>query len=199
MEQKTFTCYSCKNINNYGSLFCSNCHIIQPITEKNYFKIFYFKESFTIDYNILEENYLSMQQQIHPDNFQQKTALELNLALQHTSLINEAYLQLKSPLKRSEYLLKLQNIIVNQDNKSSISPQQDLLNYIFNIRNEIEDINNKDELKTISININKDIEKIIQEIAILFPQEQYELIAKLTIKLRYLEKIHEEIDLKLAI
>jgi len=199
MNQQDFTCYNCKDSNQFGALFCSHCQAIQPITEKNYFKIFSLKQSFSLDKNKLEENYLNLQQLLHPDNFQQKSAIELNLALQHTSMVNEAYLNLKSDLKRSEYLLKIENIIVNQDNKSSISPDNDLLNYIFNLRDEIEEVENQEELKEIKENIKKEEIDLIEELEQLFPKKQYDIIAKLTIKLRYLEKIEEELEIKLAL
>lgn len=199
MNQQDFTCYNCKNSNQFGALFCSHCQAIQPITEKNYFKIFSLKQSFSLDKNKLEENYLNLQQLLHPDNFQQKSAIELNLALQHTSMVNEAYLNLKSDLKRSEYLLKIENIIVNQDNKSSISPDNDLLNYIFNLRDEIEEVEDQEELKEIKENIKKEVIELTKELEHLFPKKQYDIIAKLTIKLRYLEKIEEELEIKLAL
>lgn len=199
MNQQNFTCYNCKNSNQFGTLFCSHCQSIQPISEKNYFKIFFLQQNFSLDKNKLEENYLNLQKLLHPDNFQQKSAIELNLALQHTSMVNEAYLNLKSDLKRSEYLLKIENIIVNQDNKSSISPDNDLLNYIFNLRDEIEDIEDQQELKAIKENIKKEVINIIKELEQLFTKKQYDVIAKLTIKLRYLEKIQEELEIKLAL
>ena len=199
MNQQNFTCYNCKISNQFGALLCSHCQAIQPISEKNYFKIFSLQQNFSIDKNKLEESYLNLQQLLHPDNFQQKSAIELNLALQHTSMVNEAYLNLKSDLKRSEYLLKIENIIVNQDNKSSISPDNDLLNYIFNLRDEIEDIEDQQELKAIKENIKKEVINIIKELEQLFTKKQYDIIAKLTIKLRYLEKIQEELAIKLAL
>ena len=57
-----FPCYNCKTVNKIGSLFCSSCKIIQPITHKNYFDIIDIPTDFLIDAGLLERNYLKLQE-----------------------------------------------------------------------------------------------------------------------------------------
>tara|TARA_B110000046_G_scaffold110688_1_gene117944 strand:+ start:861 stop:1364 length:504 start_codon:yes stop_codon:yes gene_type:complete len=63
----------------------------------------------------LDSRYRSLQQECHPDRYASKGDVEKRLAVQAASLINQAYETLKSPLKRAQYLLELQQIDASQD------------------------------------------------------------------------------------
>ena len=196
MNNKKFPCYNCKTENKLGALFCKNCNSIQPATETNYFRILNLDPNFEINLKTLEDNYLNLQTSLHPDQFKQKSDIEQSLALKHSSILNEAYDIIKSNRKRSEYLLKLQNIIVNQDNKTSIQPDPELLHEIFEIRDQIDETSDTESLNKLNSNIENSINSITSQLAKLFKKQDFEIAAKLTIKLRYFEKISEELSLK---
>ncbi len=58
----------------------------------------------------VEAAYLERSRQVHPDRFAGADEDTRRRALDHTSLLNEAYEVIKSPLRRAEYLVKLGGI-----------------------------------------------------------------------------------------
>lgn len=68
-----------------------------------------------IDRSVLDSRYRQLQREFHPDRFATKGDIEKRLAVQTTSLINQAYETLKSPLKRAQYMLELENIDADQE------------------------------------------------------------------------------------
>ena len=75
----------------------------------DYFAALGVAASCELDRAQLDRNYRQLQAQWHPDRFVNAGEVERMNALQHTSLINDAYATLKQPLKRAEHLLELQD------------------------------------------------------------------------------------------
>ena len=75
--------------------------------QDNYFELFGLPPVFDINIPALEENYIKLQQHIHPDNFAALDDLQRNLAAAQTARINQGYAILKDPIKRARYLLLL--------------------------------------------------------------------------------------------
>ena len=63
---------------------------------ENYFQLFEIEKSLFIDLNILEEKYLELQKEFHPDKYVNASEQEKRLSIQITSYINEAYNTLKN-------------------------------------------------------------------------------------------------------
>lgn len=93
----------------------------------NYFKIFGFEEAFLIDKQALEDKYLELQMQFHPDRQAGKSEKEKLLALKKSADINEAYKNLKNDVKRAEHLLALKEKFVAKEKDNDFKPNQDIL------------------------------------------------------------------------
>ena len=76
----------------------------------NYFELFGLTPQFSIDLTKLETNFRAIQSTSHPDRFVTCTSAEKLQSMQTATLANEAYLILKSPALRANYLLGLQGI-----------------------------------------------------------------------------------------
>jgi molecular chaperone HscB len=81
----------------------------------NFFELFSLPSGWQIDRGLLDARYRKLQQEFHPDRFASKGDVDKRLALQTTSLINQAYDTLKSPLKRAQYLLQLEDLDAAQE------------------------------------------------------------------------------------
>ncbi len=77
---------------------------------------------YDLDFDLLEKNYLELQQQYHPDK--SLSDLEKSIA------INESYKILNNPILRAEHLLELQNIFLDDD-KQSLKPDIEILKEIY--------------------------------------------------------------------
>ena len=69
----------------------------------------------------LETQYKALQRELHPDRYVNASDAQRRWSLQATSLINEAYQTLKSPLLRATYLLKLNGIDLQADTDTRMS------------------------------------------------------------------------------
>ncbi|RLA39154.1 MAG: Fe-S protein assembly co-chaperone HscB [Gammaproteobacteria bacterium] len=72
----------------------------------NFFEIFRLPLSYKVDKPLLDERYLILQRQFHPDRYAGRSAQEQRLAVQSSAAINQAYDVLCSPVKRAQYLLE---------------------------------------------------------------------------------------------
>ena len=81
----------------------------------NFFTLLQLPEAFIIDLEKLNQNYQSIQKEIHPDrfaSFDDEAKLE---SIKKTAQLNDAYQTLKSPIRRAEYLLRLNGIDIHDE------------------------------------------------------------------------------------
>jgi molecular chaperone HscB len=104
----------------------------------NFFALLQLPVSFELDDTLLYKNYLQAQKQVHPDQFVQASEAEKRIAMQWSSLINEAYQTLKNSLNRANYLLKLQGNEVAHN--ATLNDHQFLFKQI-ELREKLEELN----------------------------------------------------------
>jgi len=75
----------------------------------NYFELYHIPVSLDIDQRHLRKTFFKLSKQYHPDRFIQGSEEEQTIALEQSSLINEAYETLKSFDKTLAYILTLTN------------------------------------------------------------------------------------------
>lgn len=118
------------------------------LTKENFFQLFSLPPGWTVDRELLDSRYRKLQQTFHPDRFSTKGDVDKRLAMQTTSLINQAYDTLKSPLKRAQYLLELEHVDASQ--KSHITSDSHFLMQQIEFREALGDIgDNADPFKTL--------------------------------------------------
>jgi len=74
---------------------------------QDHYALFGLPRRFVVDTAELERLYHELQARVHPDKFAHAGDADKRLAMQWATQANEAYLTLKSPLKRAQYLLHL--------------------------------------------------------------------------------------------
>lgn len=94
--------------------------------KKNFFELFSLPESFNIDVKLLRENYRSLQSRYHPDQYSSASESGKLVAVQMSSLLNDAFTVLSNPVKRANYILQLSGVNLNEDRQidSSILIEQ---------------------------------------------------------------------------
>ncbi|KAM9361007.1 iron-sulfur cluster co-chaperone protein HscB isoform 2-T2 [Symphorus nematophorus] len=77
--QVKLNCWNCKQpLDKTPAFFCMSCKIVQPPEEGiSYFKIMDCDYTFALDTQKLQKRYVQLQRSLHPDNFSQKSVLEL--------------------------------------------------------------------------------------------------------------------------
>ena len=85
----------------------------------NYFEVFSLPQKLAIDTAALEKQFYAMSRRLHPDRFASRPAAEQEEALKQSSLLNDAYRTLKDPILRTQYLLKLQGVELEEQSKAA--------------------------------------------------------------------------------
>jgi molecular chaperone HscB len=119
---------------------------------KTYFEIFSLPPHLGIDAPALEKSFYALSRRLHPDRFASKPPAEQAAALAESSRLNDAYRTLKDPIARTEYLLKLEGIELEEQSsaataqaratgtaKKQVVPE-DLLEEAFELNMQLEEI-----------------------------------------------------------
>jgi molecular chaperone HscB len=141
-------CWSCSVAHNESTLFCPDCSKIQPPSSGDYFSVFGLTPRLNIDLSALEQEFHRLSRRLHPDRFARASENEKEWSLADTALLNDAYRTLKDPLRRTEYLLKLEGaeiaagsadaLIQNQEKTSRVPA--DLLEEVFDLNMQLEEM-----------------------------------------------------------
>ena len=160
---------------------------------QNYFELFNLPEKFEIDSVRLQENYRSIQKEIHPDRFATSTENEKVQSMIKSTQVNDAYQTLKSPTKRAKYILSLHKSV----EKITLPP--DFLMQQMEWEEHLEDIekNNK-ELDQFKLAINKKYKEYSLLLSKQIDNDQNWNEAAITIdKLYFVEKLLYKINIAL--
>jgi molecular chaperone HscB len=79
----------------------------REVFARDHFALFGLPRRQALDELALEQVYRDVQARVHPDKHAHLADTDRRMAMQWASKVNEAYLVIKSPLKRAEYLLCL--------------------------------------------------------------------------------------------
>src|ERR1700748_2769077 len=85
----------------------------------NYFEFFNLPRKLTLDVVALEKQFFTLSRKLHPDRFASKPLAEQEAALAQSSLLNDAYRTLKDPILRTQYLLKLEGVELEEQSKAA--------------------------------------------------------------------------------
>jgi len=132
--------------------FCSSCGKVQPPIPVDYFTFFGFPRKLNLDTAALEKEFYVLSRRLHPDLFVQANPEERAFSLEQSSMLNDAYRTLKDPIKRTEYLLRLEGIELEEQSKQATEKARatgelkkqvvppDLLEEVFELNMHLEEL-----------------------------------------------------------
>ena len=85
----------------------------------DYFSLFSLPRHLHLDLAALEKTFYAQSRKLHPDRFAAKPAAEQQAALAASSQLNDAYRTLRDPILRTEYLLSLQGIQLEEQSRAA--------------------------------------------------------------------------------
>ena len=85
----------------------------------SYFTLFQLPQHLNLDVAALEKHFYALSRRLHPDRFASKPASEQEAALSASSRLNDAYRTLKDPILRTQYLLKLEGVELEEQSKAA--------------------------------------------------------------------------------
>ena len=163
---------------------------------KNYFDLFGLEKKFSVPQENLDRAYRDIQSQIHPDKFSHAGEAEKRLSMQWATRANEAYQTLKKPLSRARYLLQLHGVDTQEETNTAM-PTSFLMEQM-EWREAVIEAKQEGNHKSL-INLHKNL--LSHRAALLAKLEKQidteknlDAACDTTRKLRFLEKLGEEID-----
>ena len=170
------------------------------ILTSNFFELFDLPVSYDVDLTKIQQWYMQLQKQVHPDKFANASDREKSLSMQQTSWLNEAKATLESPVLRATYLLKLKGLDINLENETTMDAV--FLMQQLEMREQLENVKNEADPLTILDGMAKDAKATTQELMNGFSQsydnEQLDDAREWIRKLQFLQKAKKEINSLIA-
>ena len=131
-------CRSCQQWTQ-GAHVCSSCGKIQQLPrDTDYFAFFGMPRKLRMDAGELEKKFHQFSWKLHPDNFVNAGPEERELALQLSSQLNDAYRALREPISRVEYLLAIEGMRKEGQQKQQAPPE--LLEEVFDLNESLDEL-----------------------------------------------------------
>src|SRR6202045_4799402 len=146
----TASCWSCGDMR--ASHFCHACGRVQPPLPVNYFSFFGLSRKLNLDVVHLEQDFYELSRKLHPDLCARADKREQEWSLEQSSLLNDAFRTLKDPVKRTEYLLRLEGVELEEQSKAATEKARtsgqikkqvvppDLLEEVFELNMQLEEL-----------------------------------------------------------
>jgi molecular chaperone HscB len=155
LPEDTHSCWSCGSMR--AAHFCESCGKVQPPVPVDYFSFFGLPSKLNVDVPALEKSFYELSRRLHPDLNARAGSQEQEWSLEQSSLLNDAYRTLRDPIKRTEYLLHLEGVELEEQSKSATEQARatgvmkkqivpaDLLEEVFELNMQLEELrmNNK--------------------------------------------------------
>jgi molecular chaperone HscB len=132
--------------------FCESCGKVQPPAPVDYFTFFGLGRKLNVDVPTLEKDFYELSRKLHPDLNARAGTQEQQWSLEQSSLLNDAYRTLRDPIKRTQYLLKLEGVELEEQSKSATEQARasgelkkqivppDLLEEVFELNMQLEEL-----------------------------------------------------------
>ena len=105
----------------FGRIFLST-EVQSPevsTARQDYFSVFGLPRKLNVDLARLEKEFYRLSRKLHPDLFVNRPTAEQERALQMSSQLNDAYRTLKDPVARTQYLLSLEGVQLEEQSKAA--------------------------------------------------------------------------------
>ena len=144
------SCWSCGAMR--VAQFCSACGKVQPPTPVDYFSYFGLPPKLNLDVTTLEKDFYQLSRKLHPDLNARAGSKEQEWSLEQSSRLNDAYRTLKDPIKRTQYLLHLEGVQLEEQSKAATEQARasgeakkqivppDLLEGVFELNMQVEEL-----------------------------------------------------------
>jgi molecular chaperone HscB len=150
LPQDTHSCWSCGSMR--AAHFCESCGKVQPPVPVDYFSFFGLPRKLNLDVAALEKDFYALSRKLHPDLNAGTGSQEQAWSLEQSSLLNDAYRTLKDAIKRTQYLLHLEGVELEEQSKTATEEARatgamkkqivppDLLEEVFELNMQLEEL-----------------------------------------------------------
>ena len=155
---------------------------------KNFFELFSLPVDFFVDQDALEKKYLEFQNQFHPDI---SSSSDISLSIE----INAAYKILSDDFLRACYILKLNGVDIQNDEKA-VKVDVATLERVLELQEKIAELADKNEIEELREKLNSEIKFLIAAAVKCFGSSEIQLAAQFLVKAKYLKKSAEDLKIR---
>jgi molecular chaperone HscB len=161
---------------------------------ENYFHFFGLSPQFSLDLAQLDQAYLAIQKEVHPDRHTQGSDSEQRIAMQMATLANTAHQTLKHPIQRGLYLCKLHGVEANLETNTAM-PTAFLLQQMAWRDSLEESADDFDALDVLATEVDAAYKAALVELAEAMDRtHNYQRAAELLRGLLFIDKFATELD-----
>jgi len=168
--------------------------VANPSASEDYFHFFGLHQQFRIDLPALDQAYLAIQKEIHPDRYARGSDAEQRLAMQMTTYANTALQTLKNPVQRGLYLCQLHGVDAKLETNTAMPTAflMKQMDWRESLDEQAEDLG---ELEVLMAEVQASKEETLAEIAqAIDGANNYVRAAELLRGLLFIEKFATELD-----
>ncbi|MEM9455924.1 MAG: Fe-S protein assembly co-chaperone HscB [Myxococcota bacterium] len=151
-----------------------------------------------IDRDALEDAYLRLAQQSHPDRFVGASPGEQRAAMERSAALNEGYRVLREPVRRAEYLCKLGGIDVDSSEPKVGAPamSQAFLVEMIERREEVASAQaaGASALDDLRARVEDELEDVFDAAVQALGEDRIPEAARSLVERRYLQRLIDEIE-----
>ncbi|HUQ28443.1 MAG TPA: Fe-S protein assembly co-chaperone HscB [Usitatibacter sp.] len=163
---------------------------------RNHFDLLGVPARYALDSAKLERGYRDLQSQVHPDKFAAASEPERRVAMQWAARANEAYRTLRHPVERARYLLGLKGFDTGEETNTAMPA--DFLMQQMEWREAISEARssrNAPQLKRLHATLAESRAEMLKLLERALDRDaNFDAGCSLVRKLRFLDKLEEEID-----
>ncbi|HAT40088.1 Fe-S protein assembly co-chaperone HscB [Polynucleobacter necessarius] len=165
-----------------------------PSASDDYFRFFGLKQQFNIDLPALDQAYLAVQKEVHPDRHARGSDAEQRLAMQMATLANTAFQTLKNPIQRGLYICQLHGVDAKLETNTAM-PTAFLMKQMEWRENLDEQAADLPSLEALMIEVEEAKEETLAEIAqAIDGAKKYQRAVELLRGLLFIDKFAVELD-----
>jgi len=158
-------CWICQTNLSARAAFCHDCGTIQAVRNVDHFTRLGLETRFDVDRDQLEQRYTALARIYHAERFGSKGPRQKQLASDHLVAVEEAYADLRCPVRRAQYLLSLMDapaeIEVQSDGESAV------------LREELTSAADAPAIDRVAFKASHGVEIAIRELSAAFRQQSY--------------------------
>ena len=202
IQTKDRTCWSCGATIEHTVHKCVHCNRLQPPSGAlNHFERFGLPTRFLLDGEALTTAFHRAQRMVHPDRFVSSPDKERRFALEHSTVMNDAFRILKDPMPRAGYMLKCLGLDVEDERAITLAPS--FLITILELRESLEELTGPDahvERRRIQQSVALEYEEGLSRLGSrldgqsMIEEGTLQNLGQLYAQLKYLRKVLEEIE-----
>ncbi|HEY9050970.1 MAG TPA: Fe-S protein assembly co-chaperone HscB [Gammaproteobacteria bacterium] len=163
---------------------------------KNYFEIFDVPVAVDVDINRVNQIYRELQKAVHPDRFASDSEQARRIAMQQTSLVNQAFQTLKDPVARAQYILKLEGMDINAETDTTMDAE--FLMEQMEFRESLTEVRDTTDplakLDAMAVDLNNKLKKLMNNFASHISDKTLDNAREDVRKMQFLVKAKKEVD-----